>query len=141
MQTGAQRIEAALAHMVATGAQAASVADAACGVWRGVTGALSPIIGKQGVAALFKRSLHLARAEHPGLSAVHDDADGLADYTALQEALSSQTSASAAAANSALLGIFYDLLSGLIGALLTERLLRSALDNPFIDHAAQDPSP
>lgn len=141
MQTGAQRIEAALAHMVATGAQAASVAGAACGVWRGVTAALSPIIGRHGVAALFNRSLHLTRTEHPVLSAVHDAAGGLSDYSALQEALSSQTSASAAAANSALLGTFHDLLSSLIGAMLTERLLRSALDNPSIDHAAQDPSP
>ena len=138
MQTGAQRIEAALAHLVASGADAASVADAACGAWRGVKAALSPVIGQHGVAALFKRSLHLTRIEHPGLSEAYA-ADEPGDFMALHQSLSSLTSANAAAANSALLNTFYDLLSSLIGAALTERLLRPALDNPSIDHAEQDP--
>jgi hypothetical protein len=144
MPTGAQRIEAALAHWVAPGADAASIADAGCSIWRRVATILSPIVGHLGVAALYKRSLHLTRAEHPWLSGVHDQLGGLedlGDFATLRAALSSQTGTNAAAANTALLATFYDLLSSLIGASLTERLLGSVLDKPSIDHAAQDSTP
>jgi hypothetical protein len=141
MQTGMQRIEATLAHLVASGADAASIAEVSCVVWRDVAAALSPVIGQQGVAALYNRSLYLTRNEHSGLSAVHDAAGDVGDFTALHKALSSQPSSGAATANSALLKNFYDLLSSLIGPALTERLLRPALDKPPINHAAQDPQP
>lgn len=143
LPNGAQRIEAALAQKIAAGASPASIAESACTVWRGITAALSPIIGIQGVAALFKRSLHLTRAEHPALTAVYAAASDPGDYSALQQALaSSPTSAGAAAANGALLMHFQKLLSGLIGESLTERLLKPATDIPSTDpHTPQDPTP
>lgn len=127
--------------MVATGADASSIAEAACSVWRGASIALSPIIGQQGMAALYRRSLYLTRGAHPWLSAACANGGGLEDFKALQQALSSQTSASAAAANNALLCTFYDLLSNLIGASLTARLLSASLDNLSTHDAAQDPTP
>lgn len=141
MQTGVQQVEAKLALMVAAGTDAASIAEEACAVWRDMAIALSPIIGQHGVAALYKRSLHLTRNEHSGLSAVHDGAGDVGDFTALHKALSGQSSSGAAAANGALLKNFYDVLSSLIGPALTERLLRSAFDKPSTNHAAQDPQP
>ena len=141
VQTGVRSVEATLAQMVASGADAAAIAEAACVVWRDIAAALSPIIGQHGIAALYKRSLHLTRNEHSGLSAVHDAAGDIEDFTALHKALSSQPSSGAAAANGALLKSFYDLLSSLIGIALTERLLKSALDKPSIDYAAQAPRP
>jgi hypothetical protein len=140
MQTGAQRIEATLARLVSTGASAESVAAAACSIWRGVVASLSLIIGQQGVAALYKRSHQMAQAKHPGLLAVHDDITGPGDFHVLHKALSAQTSTNAAAATSAHFLAFYELLSSLIGASLTERLLGSVLDNPFTNLTAQDPS-
>jgi hypothetical protein len=141
MQTGVQRVEAKLALMVAAGANATSIADVACAIWRDMALALSPIIGQHGIAALYKRSLHLARNEHSGLSAVHDAVDDAGNFTALHKALSSQPSAGAAAANGALLKNFYDILSSLIGPALTERLLRPAWDKPSTPPAAQDAQP
>ena len=55
--------------------------------------------------------------------------------------LSQQTSATAAAANSALLQMFFDLLGRLIGTPLAERLLPSMRDTPNSGDAAQDTSP
>jgi len=143
MRTEAQRIEAALARLVAPGsdADAASVAAAGCSIWRRITEILSPIIGGLGVAALYKRSLHLTRVAHPWLPGPHDDPGGLDNLDVLQRALASQTASIAAAANTALLVNFHDLLSSLIGPSLTERLLGSVLDKPSTEHAAQDPSP
>ena len=139
MQAGAQRIEAALAQLVASGADSGSVADAACSVCQGIAAVLSPIVGQQGVAALYRRSLHLTRAQHPTLSALNELNDP-ADFVALREALSRQTSTNAAAASGALLITFHDLLSSLIGPSLTERLLGSVLDKPSTNNAAQGPS-
>jgi hypothetical protein len=126
--------------MAASGADAGSIADAACEVWRGIDAALSPIIGNDGVAALFQRSLHLARAQHPGFPTLSNHAGGLVDFTILHRALSSQTSANAADANNALVIAFYDVLSSLIGAPLTERLLEPVLVAPSASHTEQDPS-
>jgi hypothetical protein len=141
MPTGTQRVGAALAHLVESDADSSSIADAGCSMWQRVATILSPIIGRLGVAALYKRSLHLTRAGHPALSAALDDLGELGDFESLRRALSSQTSVSAGAANIALLAVFYDLLSSLIGASLTERLLGSILDKPSTNHPVQDTPP
>jgi hypothetical protein len=141
MPTGEQRIGAALAHLVESKADPSSIADAGCSIWQRITIKLSPIVGRLGVAALYKRSLHLTRTNHPALSAVQDDFGELGDFESLREALSSQSSASAAAANTALLVTFYDLLSSLIGGSLTERLLESVFDKPSTNDPVQDTPP
>ena len=96
------------------------VVDAALSQWREVFAALVPIIGQRGVAALFKRSLHLRQAEHPFLSLPAHPPD---DFVALRAALLQQTAGVAKAANGALLRTFVDLLGRLIGTALTERLI------------------
>ncbi|WP_439536673.1 hypothetical protein [Methyloversatilis sp.] len=119
---------------------AASTLDAAVAAWETLHASLSPIIGQRGVAALVKRSLYLTRDTHPWLAPVCDTAAGQDVVATLRSALLLQAEAEAAAAHGALLENFRDLLSTLIGASLTERLLRPVLDNTSSGSAAQDTS-
>ena len=48
-------------------AEVVSIADAIVSTWREIALALGPIIGRGGVAALYRRSLYLAVREHPWL--------------------------------------------------------------------------
>lgn len=119
---------------------AQTAADLAVVTWRKIDDALWPIVGHAGMAALFKRSLNLARADHPALTAMVDVEIAPGDFALLRETLAQQSSGDAAAAVQAgLLKTFLDLLTSLIGAELTERLLRSVWNNnPSSDPTVQD---
>lgn len=119
----------------------ARTADLAIATWRKIDDALWPIIGHAGMAALFKRGLYLAGADQPALMAMVEDEIAPGDFALLRETLAQQSSAQAAAAmQAALLKTFLDLLTSLIGAALTERLLRSVWDNnPSSGEAVQGP--
>lgn len=138
MQSEARAGQATLAHLAAEGANAERIAGLAVSTWRDIHAALSPIIGRQGVSALYGRSLHLTHAAHPCLTVVHESALRPGEFDGLQTALSGQAGPTAAAAHDALLQTFHDLLIRLIGGSLTERLLRSVRHTPSSDHAAQD---
>lgn len=125
MTSEVPRTQATLAPSAAVGTEARQVADAAVQTWRAVDAALSPIVGQRGVAALYKRSLVLARTQHPWLAAVHEDTRQPGDFTPLHAALIRQPDLAAAAAHEALLQTCRDVLARLIGAPLTERLLRT----------------
>ena len=140
MQSEPGQSQESIAQRSAESADVARIADTAVSTWRDIAAALSPIFGHRGVAALFKRSVYLMRADYPWLAAAYGDGSQAGDFGALQTALLQQTGAQAAAAHGALQQTFYDLLARLIGASLTERLLRSVLDNPLSGHAAQDRS-
>jgi len=114
-----------------------AIADAAVATWRAIEEALAPIVGRGGVAALYKRSLHLGRAARPWLAPAPDAQPGAPAYTSLQAALSARPAADAAAAQGAVLKHFRDLLASLIGAALSERLLAPALADPA-NHRADD---
>jgi len=117
----------------------AQTADLAVATWSKIDDALWPIIGHAGMAALFKRSLYLARSHQPALTAMVEAELAPGDFALLREILAQQADAAAVQAN--LLKIFLDLLTSLIGAELTERLLRSVWDNtPNSGEAVQDPS-
>jgi hypothetical protein len=120
-QTGLQR-------RAASGAGADVISASAVAAWRGIDGALAPIIGRGGVSALFERSLHLASAQHPALIAAHDDVLRSGDFGALQAVYARSSGAEAAAAHGALLVSFCGLLTGLVGEPLTERLLQPVWD-------------
>lgn len=92
------------------------------------------------MTALLKRSLYLTRDTHPWLAPVCDAAAGQDVLVSLRSALLLQSEAEAAVAHVALLENFRALLSTLIGASLTERLLRPVLDNNSSGSAAQDTS-
>jgi hypothetical protein len=134
-------MQATLRRLAEDGAGPGQIADTAVTMWRGVDAALSPIIGRRGVAALYKRSLYLTRDDYPWLAGVHQATVREGEFAPLHTLLSQQTSTTAAAANIALLQMFFDLLTRLIGAQLAERLLPSMRDTPNSGNAAQDNSP
>ena len=118
------------------------IAQSALSTWRDIDDALSPIIGRRGVAGLYKRSLSLTRVAYPALTAVFEVTRAPGDYSTLQQALAQQSAPAALAASVALLQTFRDLLTKLIGQSLSARLLDPVLDKPpSSGNAAQDTSP
>ena len=141
MPTDAHGIQALLARRVGEGADPATIAAAAVSIWHEVDVALAQIIGKPGVAALYKRSLYLTLADHPCLVTAYEGSLRPGEFAGLEVALAQQTRVEASAAIIALLNTFHDLLTHLIGGSLLERLLRSVRDKPFNGDAVKDTSP
>lgn len=109
------------------------VAAGAVLTWRHVAGALAPVIGELGVMALYDRSLRLAGAEFPWLLTVPKAPQMGAALDHLRQCLAAREAtdaAAVAAATSAHLCLFADLLAGLIGPSLSERLLRPVWGDP-----------
>lgn len=100
------------------------MAGAVAQAWQRVDDCLRPIIGPAGVVALYQRSLHLRTAQHPWLSEAGGQTGGVIDLAPLRAALARREAADAAAAGGDLLQTFVDLLAGMVGDALTERLLR-----------------
>jgi hypothetical protein len=106
-----------------------------------IDAALAPIIGSRGVAALYQRSLHLAAKTHPWLAGAHEFAQAAIDFAALKSVVAQQSDADAALGSHALLQTFHQLLGSLIGAGLTERLLRDVLADASRGAPAHDTTP
>ena len=130
--------QAALVRLASEGMETHRIAKSAEAIWDEVDSALSPIIGSRGVSALFRRSVHLLRADYSWLQSAYDGRLDDELFVVLRTALSQQLPSTAAAANGALLQAFYHLLANLIGGSLTTRLLRSALENPSSESVAQE---
>jgi len=107
-----------------------STAQDALLLWQRVDAALSPIIGRQGVLGLYKRSLYLSRERWPGLSAPAgagaDTGPDPAPYAGLQAALARLSPGDARDAQAELLLNFCRLLGSLVGAALAGQLLGPA---------------
>ena len=99
------------------------------------------------MAALGQRSLHLASSRHGWLAAPQaatPAATATLDAAKLAALLGTRHSHDAAAAGNFILQTFRDLLASLIGATLTEQLLRKVWgpsDPPMNSPTAQDPTP
>jgi hypothetical protein len=132
------RIAAFLEGQVSIGASSQEVANAVAAAFRAFDEVLLPIVGQRGVAALFKRTVHLAKQAHPWLSVSQEGVPTEMDLAALTHGLGAQTATDAAAAGVRLLQTFCGLLSGLIGPSLTERLLRSVWITFSIGPSARD---
>ena len=133
-------LQAILAQLAVQDADAVRIADTAVAIWLRIDAALSPIIGHGGVAALYERSLYLTRTDHPWLLAAHQRAPAAGQFgEALRVALAQQTRADAGVGIGALLQTFLDLLIGLIGSELTERLLQSVWHHPSSGPAVRTP--
>ena len=123
---------------MAHGADAAQIAGAVVSAWREIDAALSPILGHQGVAALYKRSLHLTASAYPWLAETFKGAHAAMDLPELESVFAQQGDGDAAAAGGALLQTFDDLLASLVGPKLTERLLRSVWEHLSSSAPAQE---
>jgi hypothetical protein len=126
------------ARMTIHSVDAAHVAQIATLIWIEINAALAPIIGQSGVDALLKRSLYLSRELHPSLAELLINPTPADLLQALQALLGAQRKADALVVNTTLLQNFQNLLDTLIGASLTERLLRPVWDIPPSGNSAQD---
>ncbi|MEO8361714.1 MAG: hypothetical protein ABI672_16895 [Vicinamibacteria bacterium] len=91
--------------------------------WLNIDATLSPIIGRGGVAALYRRSLHVSGRNYRWISPIGDGQDLKMDLTVLERDLERQPGDVAARAAAEFLATFHDLVTGLIGPSLSERLL------------------
>lgn len=127
------------ARLASESADAVRIAEIAVSIWYDVGEALAPIIGQSGVAALLKRSIYLTRTAHPCLLAINENALPSGGMPALlQKVLAQQDRIEAIAVNAELLHNFHKVLITLIGASLTERLLRPVWETPSSGDAAQE---
>jgi hypothetical protein len=138
MQAEAQGVQPMFARLAAESADAVRIAEIAVSIWDDVGEALAPIIGQSGVGALFKRSIYLTRVAHPCLQAVNESALASGGLAVLQTVLAQQDAVEAVAVNAALLQHFQEVLITLIGASLTERLLRPVWEITSSGDAAQE---
>ena len=136
-----ERIFAALAVRTSNSTDAVETAAAVAALCEEIGQALAPIVGQGGVAALYKRSLFLTARDHPMLSGLHADVQGVMDVSPLTSRLTSLSQSDAARVGAALLLSFYELLGSLVGSSLTERLLRSLWNRPLSDPPASEASP
>ncbi|MHC8348660.1 hypothetical protein ACYZT7_04605 [Pseudomonas sp. RT4P38] len=136
-----RQIVASLAHRVGPNADIARIAQAIISTLRDMDVALTPIIGHQGVAALYRRSLHLCASTHPRLARTYDRVPSGMDLTALKSVMVEQSDADALFFGEVLLTTIYELLTTLIGPSLTERLLRDMWEPSLSDTPSQENSP
>ena len=130
-----------LASRLGSGADSKQIAAAVLAIWVEIDDALTPIVGPLGLVALYRRSVHLAAAQHPWLAGRDEGVLTDTDPAALKSVLARRSSAEAEAGGSAFLNTFHELLASLIGPSLTARLLRSVWEPPSSGVAAQDTSP
>ena len=111
-------------------------------MWTDIQFALQPVLGQRGVAALFWRTLHLTATRHPCLAPLKTgNTTAAIELGELIRLIAAQQPAIAMEAGSALFMNFRELLTTLIGAPLTERLLKAAWSTPSSAPLAQDPKP
>lgn len=131
-------IAAYLSGLAANGNSGRPVAEAVELTLRSIEQVLTPIVGSLGVAALYKRSVHLSRITYWWLPDSPSGPATFLDTGPLVAALAQQSGTDAAFAGARLLRNFHDLLVTLIGPSLTERLLRSVWVNFLSGPSAQD---
>lgn len=112
--------------MAAEGASATEIAAEVEAAWREIDAVIGLVIGRRAVAAIYHRSLYLTARVHTGLTAGSEVPQAAVDATPLRALLAVQGSGAAARAAVAHLQSFRDVLAGLIGASLGERLLGTA---------------
>jgi len=105
-----------------------------------IDAALNPIVGRRGVAALLQRSLHLSAQTHPWLLPLDAELPMGVDVAPLHKALVRQAPAAAAEGVDHLVHTFHELLASLVGASLSERLLRPVWADLSGGASAQDTS-
>jgi hypothetical protein len=117
---------------------AAESADAMISVWQDIAAALHSIIGSQGIAALYERSISLTSKKYPWLASSRTGDGNSVDSAALRPVVARQSDSDAAAGASEFLETFYDVLVGLIGPALCEQLLLPVReDSAHADHESR----
>jgi hypothetical protein len=110
-----------------------AIAAATVAIWPQVIVRLAPVIGVGGMDVLFSRASHLTSKSFPCVA--DDGGRGTAALDAIGARLRQEDISTATAASCELLFVFTELLTALIGASLTDRLLVPvwALPAPFAE--------
>ena len=125
-----------LAREAGKAPDSSAVAAAACRLFEHFAHHLTPIIGNLGVAAVYGRSLHLARQQLPWLPPV---SAALADrsLTGMQLSMQHQETRVAMEAALIVLTTISEQLASFIGESLTLNLLSGAWPDDFAGHIAK----
>lgn len=118
------RVDSTLAKGAGRAPDSRAVAETTITTWHHLVTQLSPVIGERGVDVLFNRSLTLASTAFPWFAPGGEFGLGGVPLTALKSRLAAHDVTTALHASQALFMTFTELLSALIGASLTEQLLR-----------------
>lgn len=113
--------------------------DVTLHLWDRLTAELVSIIGEGGFQSLYSRSLHLTSKTFPWIVLDPPSQEMDSRFASLKTNLEGRDSKEASEASIALLSIFIDILSSLIGELLTTSILRSAWGDDALDSAVQEP--
>lgn len=100
--------------------------------WQLLASHIISIVGEGGFNALYERSVILTRSTFPWLLTSGSPPSANKRFSALRASLEGQTTALASEANCLLLTNFTGILESLIGAQLTTRIFRSALEETRI---------
>jgi hypothetical protein len=133
------RPDVSLVHRLGPDADVAHIADAMVSMWQQIDVAMSPVVGRGGLAALYGRALSLAGSAHPWLAPTGQPLQATMDLAALRSVLATQTSAEAASGCAAFLEAFHGLLNSLIGSSLTSQLLGGLRASSVNGRSSQDP--
>ena len=101
--------------------------------WVAIAAELVPLLGHDGFNVLFDRCLHLTRDRFPWLERAQSDLS----FISLGANLAARIYDDAVEANVALLVMFSDLLSGLVGEELTLRVISAAWGDDAPDAGAK----
>lgn len=125
-----QAIRRTLNHRLGDARGVSAFAVAFIDLWRQMGERLEPVIGTRGFNVLFERSIQIASKAFPWLSHIEASEGIGVSLTGLKEGLEGQEVTVASDASYTVLVSFTDLLTGLIGASLTDRLLRAIWTPP-----------
>ena len=121
-------------------ANAEHVAAVLLGICSDITAALEPILGREGVSALFERSLHRTSVDFPWLAEGIQALQSGIGLDGLEPTFARQDPAHAAAGGLAFFDAFYALLSSLVGLSLADQLLQSVGNGNHSGASAKDNS-
>ncbi len=124
MSNDEQRRSAPLLKAVGSDhSNAVQVAEAFALTLEQMRSVLSPILGPQAVAALYRRCLHLCAARDPCFESLDGNQESAMNTLAFKTMLAQKSSAEARRLGDALVTTFHTLLASLIGPALTEQLV------------------
>lgn len=118
---------------------AAAIADLTRWSWERMALHLTPLIGEAGFHSLYFRALHLTQSRCPDLMIPMSASVSTEDlFKKLSDALRLFDATAAECCSSLLLNKFTELISSMIGDVLTGQILRSAWDDPQEQGNAQE---
>ncbi|WP_313918974.1 hypothetical protein [Tahibacter sp.] len=137
-QTFSPRISATLIHRMGKGATASHIADAVVVVFQDIEASLTPVVGPGGMAALYQRSLYLAKTTFDWIDISAELPTSHVEFSTLRALLAQQSEEAALASGIEVLETFSRLLVSLIGFSLAQQLLGAVWIQPTAASPVQD---